>query len=278
MASSTAKIVGLFVVFIGVVSLTTFGLMKGSGSSQGVSTEQVQAIVRDYIQANPELILKSLTDYQQKAQAAHEEEVQKSVVDKKDDLENDPTSPVTGNKNGDVTLVQFLDYSCGYCKKVFPAISELLKEDPNLKVVYKEFPILGPNSLLAAQAALAVNMIDPAKYETVHNELMKGRIAGKDAILKIVGDAGVSVDEVAAKMDSPEIAAIIEKNKALASSIGVRGTPAFTINGDFVPGAIEYDDFKARIKAAREAKAKAPAAVAPAPAAAEPTPAETKGN
>jgi protein-disulfide isomerase len=254
MGSSNLKIIGLFIIFVAITVLTTFGLLKDfkSADSSSMTKDEVQAIVKDYIQANPEAIIKSLTEYQQKAQKNQDAEAQKNVISKKDELENDATTPVAGNPKGDVTIVEFFDYSCGYCKKVFPYLTELLKEDPNVKLVLKEFPILGPNSLLASQAALAVNIINPAKYVDFHNALMKERVSGKDAILKIAGDLGLDTAAISAKMDSPEVAAIIEKNRKLAGDIGVHGTPAFVINGEFIPGAIEYDEMKQRVKAARE--------------------------
>jgi protein-disulfide isomerase len=257
MRSSNLKIIGLFLLFAIITSLTTFGLLKDLKSSTGTSKEEVQAIVKEYIEANPELIIKTLTEYQQNAQKNQDVEAQKTVLAKKDELENDPTSPIAGNPKGDVAIVEFFDYSCGYCKKVHPYIAELLKEDPNVKLVFKEFPILGPNSLLASQAAIAVSIIDPSKYVEFHNALMNDRVSSKDEILKIASGLGLDTAAISTKMDSEEVTAIIEKNRKLASEIGIHGTPAFIINGDFVPGAIEYEEMKQHIKAAREKPAAA---------------------
>ncbi|MCE3232447.1 MAG: bdbD 1 [Rickettsiaceae bacterium] len=211
MTSSTLKIVGLFLLLVVIIVFSVFGLLKGTVSSGGLNKEEVEKIVSDYISTNPELIIKSLTQYQQQAQDKQDLESQKSITEKKNELENDASSPVAGNPKGDVVIVEFFDYSCGYCKKVLPSISELLKEDKNIKVIFKEFPILGPNSLLASQAAIAVYQLAPEKYFDYYSAAMKEHISGKDSILKIT-------------------------------------------TNEFIPGAIDLDEFKARIKAAREKK------------------------
>ncbi len=235
------------------ISLTTFGLLKNFGSG-GASTSQIEKVVADYIKEHPEEILKSVSDYQQKSQADSDAAAQKTVSEKTSELENDKSSPIAGNPKGDVTIVQFFDYSCGYCKRVMPEISSLIEEDKNLKVVFKEFPILGPNSLLASHASLAVNMVAPEKYFEFHKALTKATVSGKDSVLKIASDLGIDKDKVSAKMDSDEVKKEIEKNAELARSIGVRGTPAFVIGGTFVPGAIGKDDFKKLIAESRSKK------------------------
>jgi protein-disulfide isomerase len=257
MGSSTLKILGLFLFLVIVISITTFGLLNKTPSvtgGAGMSKEDVQAVVKDFIQNNPEAILKSVNDFQQKSQQQQDASAQKTVTDNRDALENDPSSPVAGNPKGDVTIVEFFDYSCGYCKKVMPAVIKIAEEDKNIKLVFKEFPILGPNSVLASQAALAVHIISPDKYLQFHKALMEGHTSSKESILKIATDMGLKADEISAKMDSPEVQAILAKDKELAGKVGIRGTPAFTINGEFIPGAIDYDTFKEKVKAARAAK------------------------
>jgi protein-disulfide isomerase len=253
MSSSTLKIVGLFVAFITIIALSTFGLLKSS-SSGGVTKDEVQEIVKEYIKSHPDEIITSLTEHQQKSQENQDAEAQKNIETRKSALENDSNSPVIGNPKGDVTIVEFFDYLCGYCKKVTPHLNQLVKEDPNLRVIFKEFPILSPVSQLAAQASLSVYKLTPEKYFDFHNALMNAHPTNKESILKVAGDLGLKTDEISKKMDSPEIAAMIDANRKLASEIGVRGTPAFTIGGKFIPGAIELDQFKALIKEAREKK------------------------
>lgn len=259
MGSSTLKILGLFLLFIFIISVTVFGLFQNvhiGSQGQGLSEDDVKKIVKEYIDNNGDAILQSVASYQERSQHEQDKAAKENAFKMKDNLEDSPTSPVAGNKNGDVTLVEFFDYSCGYCKKVFPSIAKLLEEDKNLKIVFKEFPILGPNSYVASKAALAVNAIDPSKYMDFHKKLMEsGRVPNKDGILKIAANMGLNADDVSKKMDSDEIQAIIDNDKIIASQIGIRGTPAFIINGELIPGAIDLEEFRMKIAAARESKA-----------------------
>ena len=254
MSSSTLKILGLFLAFIVIISLTTFGVFK-TGSSVaggGLNKEEVNELIKQYIQDNPEAILSSLTSYQQQANKRNEEDSLKKVQDRIGEIENNKNDPVVGNKDGDIAVVQFFDYSCGYCKKVAPHITQLIDEDKNVRVVFKEFPILGPNSEIASRAAIAVNMIAPEKYFDFHNNLMKARITGEDMVIKMAGELGIKADDLKKQMLSPDVTMVIEANRKLAREIGIGGTPAFIIGGEFVPGAIEYkamQDIIAQVRA-----------------------------
>ncbi len=252
--NSTLKIIGLFLAMILLISISTFGFLQGfsSDSGTGLSKNDVEKIVAEYIKGHPEAIIASVTQYQKNSVNLEEQKTQKQVVEKRDIIENDPTSPVIGNKNGDVTLVEFFDYSCGYCKKVFPYVMELIKSDPNLKVVLKEFPILGKSSTLASKAAIAVNIESPEKYLEVHKALMKTRIKDLDGVKKVLAESGVDVEKIVAKMNSDEVNSIINKNRELAGQIGIRGTPAFVIDGQLVPGAIGFDTMKQMVNDARK--------------------------
>lgn len=249
---STLKIIGLFLMTVLIISAVTFGLLQGSSSASARSVEEIEGIVKNYIIENPEIIIQALTEHQLRTEKQEQANSREAIMANRDALENDPDTPFMGSETPDVTIVEFFDYSCGYCKKVRPYLAQLLKEDKNLKIAFKEFPILGANSTLASQAAIAVNMIDSSKYFAFHNELMKKRVSSRDGILKIVTEVGLDKDAVARKMSSPEVEAVIQKNRQLASKLGIRGTPAFTINGEFVPGAIDYDGFKSYIKSARQ--------------------------
>lgn len=255
MGSSTLKIVGFFIAFIALISLTTFSLFNSNDAgANGLSKSDVEAIVKEYIENNPEVIIDSLNNYQRKAESDRHNDSQSAAKENKELLENDPTSPVAGNVNGDVTIVEFFDYSCGYCKKVQPDVIKLLEEDKNLKVVFKEFPILGNNSTIAAKAAIATHLIQPDKYIDIHNELMEKRISGQEAVLNAAAALGIDKAKLSEKMESDEVQQIIDKNRELAGIVGVRGTPAFTINGQFIPGAIGYNQFKEIIAQARRDK------------------------
>ena len=251
MNSSTFKIVSLAVIFVLLTSVTVFGLFKSNSSlGAGLSEEEVKKIVKEYIANNGDAILESVSNYQQRSQMEKEKNAQENIAKMQDSLENNPTSPVAGNVDGDVTVIEFFDYSCGYCKRAIPSVGAAL-EDGNVKFVFKEFPILGAKSYLAAKAALAVNSIAPEKYYEFHKEVMKSRVSGKDGLLELASKLGIDAEKVAEKMESSEIQEIIDSNKQIASSIGVRGTPAFIINGQLVSGAIDASTMKSKIAEAR---------------------------
>ncbi len=155
-----------------------------------------------------------------------------------------------GNPNGDVTLVEFFDYQCGYCKSVVDRVAGTVAKDKNVRWVFKEFPILGPVSVYASRAALAAHRQD--KYQELHLAMMRSR--GKlteQKVLRFAAEAGLDVARLEADMKTPEIATLIERNMALAEALNVRGTPAFVIGDVVVPGAIDAATLNRLIAAAR---------------------------
>ena len=167
-------------------------------------------------------------------------------------LFDDPASPIGGNPDGDVTMVVFFDYRCGYCKGVHRTMTAALEQDPRLRVVFKEFPVLGLVSVAASRAALAVHRQNPDKYVAFHGALMKrrGRLT-KPSILRIARDTGFDVKSLEADMASPEIDQAIERNLAVAAALGITGTPTFVIGDKIVPGAVSLKTMKRLIALAR---------------------------
>ncbi len=215
--------------------------------------EEVRSIVRQYLMDNPEVLVEALQAYQTKTEREQRQRQQAALNDLKGELENDGVSPVLGNPEGDVTIVEFMDYRCGYCKKVFPAMQDLLNEDSNIRYVIKEFPILGPDSLTASQAALAVWRTSPDKYGSFHAALMEARGGlTVDKLLDIAAGIGADPEAVRADMKSPEVAAILSQTRGLASKLGIRGTPAFVIDGTLVPGAIGIEDLRDLVASSRK--------------------------
>ncbi len=253
MNSSLLKIVGMFLLLLLVIALTSFGLLKDFGKG-GASKTEIEKIVAEYIQNNPQAILDSVNKHQQNSAEAEEKKAQITIKDKLAEIENNPSSPIAGNAKGDVVIVEFFDYSCGYCKKVLPTITKLIEEDKNVKFVFKELPILGPNSELAAKAALAVYAIAPEKYFAFHKKLMGERVYGQENLNASATELGIDAAAMAKKMNSPEIEKIIAADRELATNVGIRGTPAFIVGGELVPGAIDYDAFKTLIAKARAKK------------------------
>ena len=168
-----------------------------------------------------------------------------------DALLHDPNSPALGNPGGAVTVVEFFDYRCPYCKQVHPAIQKLLDQDRKLRFVYKEFPVLGEQSDIAAHAALAARL--QGRYEPFHNAMMaaKGQIT-EDQVYRIAGSIGLDVDRLKRDMTDPEIERALSANKSLAKALDLRGTPGFVIGDHIVPGAIDLDALKTMVADARK--------------------------
>ena len=164
-----------------------------------------------------------------------------------EEIYNDPASWVGGNPEGDITIVEFMDYRCGYCKKAFEEVSELIKTDGNIRFVVKEFPILGPQSELASRFAVAVLQVEgAAAYETVHDALMvmKGDVTD-DSLAALGAEAGLKdVAAVMARMNAPEVTTVIEANRALAQRLDVNGTPTFVIDQTLVRGYVPLDGMR----------------------------------
>jgi protein-disulfide isomerase len=165
-----------------------------------------------------------------------------------------PHQVTLGNPDGDVTVVEFFDYSCGYCKRALPDLLALLKDDPKLKVVLKEFPILGPGSAEAARVAIAVRMQDPsgAKYLAFHQQMLTGAgPASKDKALAAAAAQGLDMARLATDMASDEVSATLTEDARLASSVGATGTPAYVVGKELVVGAVGIAGLKDHIDGAR---------------------------
>ena len=210
----------------------------------------IEGIIHDYFEKNPELVIEALRSYDRQQKELAAAKTQEVLAERRDELENDPDSFVGGNPEGDVTLVEFFDYRCPYCKRVFPTLTEVRKGDKNLRFVYKEFPILGPDSVTASKAAIASRM--QGKYEQYHDALMASR--GKlteTTIMQIAAEVGLDTDQLKSDMEAPEVNQIIARNYALAGALGINATPSFIIGDKLVPGAVELDALKDFIEQAR---------------------------
>jgi protein-disulfide isomerase len=210
----------------------------------------IEQIVREYLLAHPEIIVESLSAYQQREEAAQADEQRKALTTRQDELFKNPTSPVLGNPQGDVTLVEFFDYQCGYCKAVHADVRRLIDSDTKIRLVYKEFPILGPASITASRAALAAQR--QGKYDALHVALMENRgQLDDDKIYRIAASAGLDLDRLKKDMQAPEISEALQKNLRLASELNIRGTPAFVVGDQIVPGAVGLDKLKELIASGR---------------------------
>jgi protein-disulfide isomerase len=230
---------------------------SGLEKSKKVSNvEDVEKVVTKWIEANPQAILASVSNMQKKAMETQMKEAQKNISFKKDELFADKNAPQYAPSGYNVTIVEFFDYSCGYCKKAHGTINQLLQEDKKIRIVYKEFPILGTPSAEMATVSLAVNIVDPAAYKKFHDALMATNERGKDAAMKAAKSVGINMSKLEAvlKNDKDKINAILQSNLALGSAIGVNGTPGFVIGEELIPGAFELQTFKDKVAEARAAK------------------------
>ncbi len=223
-------------------------------AAQTFSPDQKKAIeemVRAYILKNPEIIREAVEALQAKEQQSAEERRVEALVRLKDELAFDPGSPVLGNSAGDVTVVEFFDYRCPYCKRTAPVVDQLVKEDGRIRRVMKEFPILGPESLFASKVALAAKAQD--KYEPMHRLLIAAKGAlDQETVLKLAKEAGLDMARLKRDINDPAIDEALKKNRDLASQLEITGTPAFIIGKEFVPGAAELDTFKTIVARARK--------------------------
>jgi protein-disulfide isomerase len=191
----------------------------------------------------------------EKRQAAAEAEKAKAAVkNNAQTLFDSSRQVVVGNAQGDVTLVEFFDYNCGYCKRALTDLTDLMKDDSKLRVVLKEFPVLGPGSQEAAQVAIAARMQDKSgkKYFDFHQRLLGGRgPADRARALAAAKDAGFDMARIERDMASPEVKATIEENMKLAEQLGLNGTPSYVVGSDVVVGAVGLEALKGKVKAAR---------------------------
>jgi protein-disulfide isomerase len=212
----------------------------------------VEATIENYLIAHPEIIVQSLQRMQQRDKQNKENQVMGFLGNNGDRIRNDPNSFVGGNPNGDVTLVEFFDYRCGYCKKFHPVLEELLKSDKNLRVVYKEFPILGPESQLASQAAIAAMIQDPKLYLPFHIAMMEARGSLTQArILDIAEEIGLDIGRLKGNMQANKIKEVVASNYELAQNLGITGTPGFIIGDKIIPGYVNAEQMRSLIAEAR---------------------------
>ena len=214
--------------------------------------KEVQQIINKYLRANPEIIVDSIRAMQERQNNLNKKRIRQNLERYKKLIFNDPTSPVAGSSNGDVTVVEFLDYSCGYCKRFFPNLKKIMDEDKNIRFVFKEFPILSRQSELAARAALAVWRQDKTKYMLIHSAFIDTKGAFTiSRITRIAKNIGLNITQLKKDMGSSSMDKIIAANRRLAQNLGITGTPGFIIGDKIIPGALDITTLKRLIADAR---------------------------
>lgn len=224
--------------------------------------KQVEEVVRKYIESNPEVVAKALQNLNTKMNQSRD-------IKSKDYIKNNigkiyTGKPYIGNPAGKSVVVEYFDYKCSYCRRSHLVLERVIKDFPDVKVVLVPVPVLGQNSAEAARAAVAVWSLSPGNFATFHEDLINSSTISLDTISAIARKIGLSTDALTAKMNSPEVEAIINDNLDSAQGIGMKGVPTFIVNEELIPGSLSYEGFKEELSKPSVAKVPvAPAANAP---------------
>jgi len=219
---------------------------------------EIERIVKEYIVSHPEVLQEAIAELDKCQAAADTEKAKAAVASNAETIFNSSRQVVLGNANGDVTLVEFFDYNCGFCKRAMADMLDLLKNDPKLKIVLKEFPVLGPGSVEAAKVAVAVRMQDRTgkKYLDFHQKLLGGRgQADKARALAVAKEVGMDMARLDKDMAGDEIKVSLEESLKLAETLGLNGTPSYIVGTDVVIGAVGLDALRSKVALARCGKA-----------------------
>ena len=237
------------------VALAFAGLAAVPGSALGDSfgpeqRHEIESIIKDYLVKNPDVLLDALQAAEDKVKSDAHDKASAALVGRRRELLDDPASPVAGNPRGDVSLVEFFDYRCPYCKQVEPALGKLVADDRRLRFVYKEFPVLGPVSEVAARAALAARQ--QSKYEAFHRAMMNAPGHFDETVIyKVAATVGLDIERLKQDMKSPEVDKELKTNLDLGSDLDLSGTPSFIVGDTIVPGAITAEELRQLIATAR---------------------------
>jgi protein-disulfide isomerase len=247
------------------IAAATFAIalaLPTAASAQSFSPDQrgeIEKIVREYLLNNPQILQEVMTELEKRQALADAEKHRKAVKDHGQVIFESPRHVVLGNPKGDVTMVELFDYNCGYCKRAMADMMDLLKTDPNLRIVLKEFPVLGEGSTQAANVAVAVRMQDKTggkKYLEFHQKLLNGRgPADKARALAVAKEVGLDMSRLEKDMASEEIKTTLSESFQIAEAIGLNGTPSYVIGAEVVIGAVGLAALKEKISLARCGKA-----------------------
>jgi protein-disulfide isomerase len=226
-----------------VTTLTGSIALQGQEAATISSRADVEEIVREYILQHPEVLMQSVRAFQERDRLAAQHRSNAAVAANRNELFGDPASPVTGPADAEIAIVQFFDYKCGYCRRVSPTLSKLLEGHKNVRVIFKELPILGPESHVASRAALAA--AKQGAYGGFHQRLISLNAPITPAIIEDIGQQlGLDVEKLKSDMSSQEIEAILAQNQRLANAIGVQSTPSFVIGNELITGAVDLTRFE----------------------------------
>ncbi|GGF83032.1 outer membrane protein [Azorhizobium oxalatiphilum] len=243
-----------------LAAVAALGLTATTVLPAAAFTDQEKAelgpLIRDYLVKNPEVLQEAIAVLEKRQSDAEAQARKQSLASIKSTVFDSPRGVVIGNPKGNVTLVEFFDYNCGYCKHALQDINALIKANPNLKVVLREFPVLGPGSVEAAQVAVTVRMVAPDKYRAFHDILLAGRgQADRARALAAAKEAGIDTALLQKQASSPELNATLDESMKIAQALGLNGTPSFVIGDDVIVGAVGQEKLQEAITANAKAAA-----------------------
>ncbi|CAN5524920.1 DsbA family protein [soil metagenome] len=234
--------------------LTALTLLAVPAVADGLTDQQkaeIGPLIREYLLANPEVVKEAMDALERKQADAESMQRTSALSANATDIFHAQGDLVAGNPEGSVTMVEFFDYNCGYCKRAFPDVMKMLQTDKDLRLVMKEFPILGPGSTYAARAALASRK--QGKYWDYHLALLSHEGHIDEAVVdEIARTAGLDVDRLKNDMNDADVSAVIEANMKLAQALTIQGTPAFIIDQTLIPGAVGFDALAMTVKQVRD--------------------------
>ena len=215
--------------------------------------KEIESIVRNYLKAHPEILVDAMQAADDKLKGEAKDKAAQALAAHRQDVFDDPQSPAAGNPKGDVTLVEFFDYRCPYCKQVEPSLERLIGEDKQLRFVFKEFPVLGPESEIAARVALAAKK--QGKYDAFHHAMMatSGHI-DEATIYKVAASAGLDIDRIKLDIKSPDVEKELKANLDLGKTLDLDGTTSFIVGDTILTGAISISELRQLIADTRGKK------------------------
>lgn len=254
-----------------ISAILSSGLAQAATTAPSSFTEaqqtQIQDIVHQYLVTHPEVLIEAVHSLQSRQQQHMQVRAKTAIDQRYQELFNAPSSPVVGNPKGAITVVEFFDFQCPYCKRIAPMLQQVIKNNPDVRLVFKQLPIFGDPSDYAARAALAVNEQNPSKYFAFQNALLEVRAPFTRAqILSVADSLGINSKQLAATLEQKTFSAELEANHSLANDLGLEGTPAFVVakvtlnnnkvepprTGSFIPGAVDLTTLQQAIDQARK--------------------------
>lgn len=236
-----------------LLASAAFLVLPLTAMADTLSEDRVKELVLEAIRENPGIVFEAAQLFEEQQQALQALAAAQVLETEKETLKRDPNAPVLGNPEGDVTVVEFFDYNCPYCRRVKPEMEALLAADSNVRIVYREWPILGEGSVFAARAALASR--NQGKYEEFHWAMMElNQRAEEASVLRIAEDIGLDIAQLRRDMNGPEIEEHIQTSMRLAQSLGFNGTPSFVIGESLAPGLIQADQMIQLVEQARSSE------------------------